>query len=74
MGIPVFPAKEVRLLRLRLGLTQEDFAKEIGVTHPLISMWERGVRSPTGPAAILLSQMQAKVDLETKPEKLAACC
>lgn len=73
MAIPVFPWREVRPLRLSLGMTQEEFANEIGVTHPLISMWERGVRSPTGPAAILLGQMQGKADLDTKEEKLAAC-
>jgi DNA-binding transcriptional regulator YiaG len=73
MAIPVFPCSQVRPLRLKLGLTQDDLANEIGVTRPLITMWERGVRSPTGPAAILLSQLQAKAGLENKPEKMAVC-
>lgn len=64
MSIPKFPGEQVRPLRDRLGLKQAQLADKIGVTRELVSMWERGERIPTGPAAILLSQEAARADLE----------
>ena len=64
MSIPKFPGSQVRPLRDRLNLKQAQLADKIGVTRELVSMWERGERIPTGPAAILLSQEAARADLE----------
>ena len=36
----------VKSLRTRLGLTQEQFAKEVGVTFSTINQWENGRRRP----------------------------
>lgn len=36
----------VRGLRKRLGLTQEQFAQEIGVTYSTVNRWENGRRRP----------------------------
>lgn len=69
-AIPRFPSSQVRPLRTRLGLKQEQLAVKIGVTRELISMWERGERVPTGPAAILLSQEAARADLEILKKNL----
>ena len=69
-AIPRFPSNQVRPLRNRLGLKQEQLAAKIGVTRELISMWERGERVPTGPAAILLSQEAARADLEILEKNL----
>lgn len=54
MNIYEFPAKEVRPLRKSLGMTQVEFADELGVTQALVSRWEMGLRTPNGPAAKLL--------------------
>lgn len=40
-----FPAF-VRRLRARMGLTQEQFAREVGVTFSTINQWENGRRHP----------------------------
>jgi transcriptional regulator with XRE-family HTH domain len=34
--------KRIKRLRQNLGLTQEEFAEKIGVSHPYISKWECG--------------------------------
>ena len=44
--LPAPPAR--RLLRERIGLTQDDLARALGVTRPAISRWETGERNPRG--------------------------
>lgn len=36
----------VKELRDKLGLTQEQFARKVGVTFSTINNWERGNRTP----------------------------
>lgn len=45
------PAKLIREVRGLLGLTQEKFAAELGVTLPTINRWENG-RSRPSPLAL----------------------
>lgn len=46
----------VRLLRERMGLTQEKFAARLGVTFPTINRWENG---HTQPSPLALKQIEA---------------
>ena len=46
----MMPAEQIRQLRRRSGLTQEDFAQAIGVRTREIGRWEKGSNSP-GPMA-----------------------
>ncbi|MGL5879319.1 MAG: helix-turn-helix domain-containing protein, partial [Xenococcaceae cyanobacterium] len=39
--------KLIRDLRLLTGLTQEQFAVELGATHSSVSRWERGINKPS---------------------------
>lgn len=55
-------SEQVKEVRVALGLTQVEFAKEVGVSQPLVAMWEGGDRDPSGPAAIVLSQLKEKAD------------
>lgn len=57
-----FPTEQVQQIRVALGLTQVELAKEVGVSQSLVAMWEGGDRTPTGPAAIVLSQLRNKVE------------
>ena len=66
MPIPIYPADKVRPLRVKLKMTQQEFADGIGVARSLVAHWETGRAVPTGPAAILLSQYEARQAL---PEK-----
>lgn len=57
-----FPNEKVQEIRVALGLTQVELAKEVGVSQPLVAMWESGDRIPSGPAAIVLSQLRDKAE------------
>ncbi len=41
---------KIRTIRRRLGLTQEGFAKLIGVHQITVSHWETGARKPSAMA------------------------
>lgn len=36
----------LRMYRERIGLTQEQIAKELGVTASAVTQWESGARNP----------------------------
>ena len=48
-------AVEVRDLRRRSQLTQQEFAARLGVPVETIRNWEQGKRAPRGPARALLA-------------------
>ena len=57
---PAMPAGEagrveVRDLRRRAKLTQQEFAARLGVPVETIRNWEQGNRAPRGPARALLA-------------------
>jgi len=43
-----------RVVRSRLGMTQEEFAKLLGVPVGTLRNWEQGIREPVGAAKTLL--------------------
>lgn len=45
---------DVQALRKRIGLTQEEFASKFSVSLGTLRHWERGDRTPHGPALVLL--------------------
>lgn len=46
---------DVRELRQRVGMTQEQFAARFGFSVATLRHWERGDRVPAGPALVLLN-------------------
>ena len=48
-------AIDVKALRLRIGMTQEQFAGVFGFSTATLRHWERGDRTPHGPARVLLN-------------------
>lgn len=44
----------VVVVRTRLGLSQAEFSRAIGISLDTLQNWEQGRRQPTGPARILL--------------------
>jgi putative transcriptional regulator len=52
--LPAGPV-EVRDLRRRADLTQQEFAAKLGVPVETIRNWEQGKRMPRGPARALLT-------------------
>src|SRR5690348_16722704 len=51
---PAGATTDVRLLRERLGLSQEEFAERFQISLRTIQEWEQHRRSPEGPALTLL--------------------
>ena len=47
-------AVDVKALRARLGISQEDFAGRFGLDVATVRNWEQGRTTPDGPAAALL--------------------
>ena len=48
------PQVDVRKLRVKMGLSQTQFAAKFGFSLDSIQNWEQGHRQPEGPARILL--------------------
>lgn len=61
--LPVI-AGRIRLLRERLGLTQEKLAARLGVAFPTVNRWENG---RTQPSPLALRQIEALVEQANQP-------
>jgi putative transcriptional regulator len=61
-----FAPVDVKEIRRRLGKSQSEFARMIGVSVSTLQNWEQGRRRPDGPARALLRVA------EVNPEAVAA--
>lgn len=50
-----FENPDVKAIREQYGLSQNKFAKLLGISASTLRNWEQGRRKPEGPARILLS-------------------
>lgn len=50
-------AVNLKNAREKLGLSQEDVAKAVGITQPAYSYYESGLKCPTVPVLIQLSEV-----------------
>jgi putative transcriptional regulator len=53
---------DVKALRARLGVSQEDFAGRYGLDVATVRNWEQGRTTPDGPAARLLQLIDRDPD------------
>ena len=49
---------DVKAVRAKTGMTQEQFAARFGFSTATLRHWERGDRSPRGPALVLLNVIE----------------
>jgi putative transcriptional regulator len=49
-----FEPDSVVVVRAKLGLSQAQFARALGISAATLQNWEQGRRQPTGPARVLL--------------------
>jgi len=54
------PTVDVKKLRLKIGISQNEFAAAFGVSLGTLRRWENGETSPRGPALVLLNLLQKK--------------
>ena len=50
-----FRPLDVKNIRTSLGLSQNEFASAFGISVSTLRHWERGDRTPQGPALVLLN-------------------
>ena len=67
---------DVKALRAKVHMTQEQFAARFGFATATQRHWERGDRAPQGPALVLLNVIEhnpnAVIDALAAPELAAA--
>lgn len=51
-------AVNVKAIREKTGMSQEKFCVTFGISIGTLRHWEQGLRSPGGPARVLLKVMQ----------------
>jgi HSP20 family protein len=56
--------KHIRELRLELGLSQERFARLLGVSLQTVRRWEEGLTKPLPIISLKLEELQRKLDKE----------
>jgi putative transcriptional regulator len=49
---------DVKAVRAKVGMTQEQFASRFGFSTATLRHWERGDRMPRGPALVLLNVIE----------------
>ena len=62
-----FSPIDVKKVRADIGMSQNEFAAAFGISVNTLRHWERGDRTPTGPALVLLNLVsrKPKIILET---------
>lgn len=50
-----FTSVDVKNIRSNIGMSQSEFASAFGISVSTLRHWERGDRSPHGPALVLLN-------------------
>lgn len=50
-----FSSVDVKAVRAKVGMSQNEFASAFGISVSTLRHWERGDRSPQGPALVLLN-------------------
>lgn len=63
-GSRAWNAESVRDLRRRLGVTQDQLARRLGVRQQTVSEWETGLYSPRGASVTLLRMVSEEAGPE----------
>ena len=50
-----FSPLDVKNIRAKIGMSQNEFASAFGISVSTLRHWERGDRTPQGPALVLLN-------------------
>jgi len=61
-----FSPLDVKRVRAKIGMSQREFASAFGISVSTLRHWERGDRSPQGPALVLLNVVAKEPELVLK--------
>ena len=53
-----FTPVDVKKIRAKVGMSQNEFASAFGISVSTLRQWERGDRTPHGPALVLLNVVE----------------
>jgi putative transcriptional regulator len=57
---------DIKAIRLKLGFTQEDLARKLGLTLSTVSKWEQGIFSPSRLAREKIEKLLKKGRIKKK--------
>jgi type I restriction enzyme M protein len=63
-------SKALATVRARLGLSQEQMARLLGVSFASVNRWEAGHSSPTGPTMDLYNALSSAIRAGHSPEAI----
>lgn len=63
-------AARLSTVRRKLGITQEEMARLLGVSFVSVNRWEDGHSAPTGPTLDLYTAMDAAIRAGNSPEAI----
>lgn len=58
--MPTYTPQDIRSIRKRLRLTQQEFGQLLGCSVKTVSSWESGYRNPSGTARTAITQLAAR--------------
>lgn len=58
-----FSPLDVKKIRTKVGMSQNEFASAFGISVSTLRHWERGDRTPQGPALVLLNVVAKEPEL-----------
>jgi putative transcriptional regulator len=58
-----FGSVDVKNIRAKVGMSQNEFASAFGISVSTLRHWERGDRTPQGPALVLLNVVAKEPDV-----------
>lgn len=58
--MPTYTPQDIRSIRKRLHLTQQEFGQLLGCSVKTVSSWESGYRNPSGTARTAITQLAAR--------------
>lgn len=58
-----FGLVDVKNIRAKVGMSQNEFASAFGISVNTLRHWERGNRTPQGPALVLLNVVAKEPDV-----------
>jgi len=61
-----FGPVDVKNIRAKIGMSQNEFASAFGISVSTLRHWERGDRTPQGPALVLLNVIAKEPKLVLK--------
>ncbi len=58
-----YDVPDIKAIRVKTGLTQNEFATKLNISSRTLQNWEQGTRNPTGATITLMRLLEKQPDL-----------